>query len=127
MALSPFLYISTSRRKDAHSQRLRLSATGLYPEKAPQRLLRHCPASGFLQPLPLVFADAFHKLPLRVGKYLGTPVARLSLSVADTSQPRCCYWVTTRSLESAVVVVPSAFHELPNNPVKPLWHSFPTV
>ena len=92
MALSPFLHISTSRSKDAHSQRLRLSATGSYPDKVQQRLLGHCPGSGFLQALPSVFADALRELSL---------VARLSLSVAGTSQPRCCYWVTTMLLKSA--------------------------
>ena len=101
MALSPFLHISTSRSKDAHSQRLRLSATGSYPDKVQQRLLGHCPGSGFLQALPSVFADALQKLPRCVRKYLRTLVARLSLSVAGTSQPRCCYWVTTMLLKSA--------------------------
>ena len=101
MALSPFLHISTSRSKDAHSQRLRLSATGSYPDKVQQRLLGHCPASGFLQALPSVFADALQKLPRCVRRYLRTLVARLSLSVAGTSQPRCCYWVTTMLLKSA--------------------------
>ena len=48
-------------------------------------------------------------------------------SVANAWQPRRCYCFTTRFLESAAVVVPLAFHELPNIPVKPLWQHFPTV